>query len=67
VNTVRLKEIHDILLNAKNHPQYQIGSPDAIDHLLVHVVGIIQALLDEAPSEPIISEPHEDQSSPPGL
>jgi hypothetical protein len=53
MNTIRLKEIHDILLNARSHPQYQIGSPDAIDHLLVHVVGIIQALLDEAPYEPI--------------
>ncbi|MBY5821462.1 hypothetical protein [Rhizobium leguminosarum] len=59
---VRLKEIRDVLLVARNEPDYNIGSPRAIDHLLCHLVAAIDAIIDEP-----VSEPHEDQSSPPGL
>lgn len=46
-DTNRLKEIRDVLLLARDAPDYNIGSPRALDHLLVHVVGLIDALLDD--------------------
>ena len=45
-DTNRLKEIRDVLLLARDEPDYNIGSPRALDHLLVHVVALIDALLD---------------------
>lgn len=42
----RLTEIRDVLLQARDAPDYNIGSPRALDHLLVHVVALIDALID---------------------
>jgi hypothetical protein len=41
----RLKEIRDVLLEARYTTDYNIGSPAALYHLLVHVVALIDALL----------------------
>lgn len=47
MNIKEMKEIRDILLQARNDPEYNMGSPRALDHLLVHVVGIIECILEE--------------------
>jgi hypothetical protein len=38
----RLQEIARVLLEARNAPDYNIGSPRAIDHLLTHVVAALE-------------------------
>jgi len=43
----KLKNIRDVLLQVRNETDYNIGSPQALDHLLVHVVHLIDAILDE--------------------
>jgi len=40
----RTREIRKVLLEARDNPNYAIGSPAAIDHLLVHVVALIDEL-----------------------
>jgi len=56
----RLKEIRDVLMVARNEPDYNIGSPRAIDHLLCHLVAAIDAIIDE---QSPVSNP--DSSLPP--
>jgi hypothetical protein len=46
----RLQEIKVVLLRAREAPDYNMGTPRAIDHLLVHVVALIDALIDERQS-----------------
>jgi len=43
----RLTEIRDVLLLARDAPDYNMGTPRAIDHLLVHLVAVIDALIEE--------------------
>lgn len=50
-----LHEIKDVLREARYNPHYSIGSPQAIDHLLMHVVYAIEAILDE-PDEKVKEE-----------
>ena len=38
----RLQEIASVLLEARNAPDYNVGSPRALDHLLTHVVGALE-------------------------
>lgn len=53
MNEDRLIEIKDTLLNARNSFHYNTGSPTALDHLLVHVVYLIDGLIeDERKSAP---------------
>ncbi len=46
MNTQSLNEIKDVLREARYNPHYSMGSPQAIDHLLMHVVYAIEAILD---------------------
>lgn len=49
----RLAEIKAVLLEARNTPDYNIGSPRALDHLLVHVVAIIDELMERSENQSI--------------
>jgi len=42
-----LHKIKNVLLKARNETDYNIGSPAALDHLLVHVVYAIEAFEEE--------------------
>lgn len=46
MNKDELNEIRDILLQARNETDYSIDSPQALDHLLVHVVRLIDVILE---------------------
>lgn len=46
----RLTEIRDVLLTARNEAAYNMGSPEALDHLLVHVCYVIEAILKDGES-----------------
>lgn len=39
-----LAELRDNLLQVRNHTHFNIGSPQAIDHLLITIVAVIDAL-----------------------
>lgn len=39
-----LDEIKANLLEVRNHTQFNIGSPSAIDHLLISIVALIDAI-----------------------
>jgi hypothetical protein len=51
-----LAEIRDNLLEVRNHAQFNIGSPAAIDHLLVSLVCVIDALQEAPPHPPTVGE-----------
>lgn len=38
----RLREIADVLMQARSAPDYSMGSPRALDHLLTHVVAALE-------------------------
>lgn len=40
-----LDEIRANLLDVRNHTHFNIGSPQAIDHLLISLVAVIDAIL----------------------
>ncbi len=42
----QLAGIKDALLKARYEPDYCAGTPRAIDHLLMHVVYLIEAIID---------------------
>jgi len=48
MDTDKMKEIKDVLLQVRHETDYNIGSPQALDHLLCHVVSLIDAILDES-------------------
>jgi len=41
----KLKEIKDVLLTVKNDGFYELASPEALEHLAMHVVHLIDAIL----------------------
>lgn len=54
--TPTLAEIRSNLLEVRNHMQFNIGSPAAIDHLLISIVSVIDALqAEKSPSKPVES------------
>jgi len=46
VSVEKLNELKDVLLKAREAPDYCVGSPRAIDHLLMHVVYLIDIMVD---------------------
>lgn len=45
-----LDEIRANLLEVRNHVQFNIGSPQAIDHLLISIVSVIDAIQRQPPT-----------------
>lgn len=41
-----MHEIKEVLKEARHTAHYNMGSPQALDHLLMHVVYLIEAILD---------------------
>lgn len=50
-----LDEIKENLLEVRNHTHFNIGSPQAIDHLLISLVAIIDAIRVSTP-QPNVDE-----------
>lgn len=57
-DTNRLNEIRYVLLKSRDTAEYNMGSPRALDHLLVHVVALIEALIEDqdAPTNTTLDE-----------
>lgn len=45
-----LEEIKQNLLEVRNHTHFNIGSPQAIDHLLISLVAVIDAISQAQPT-----------------
>ncbi len=48
MNVKSLNEIKEVLKEARHSAHYNMGSPQAIDHLLMHVVYLIEVIIDGA-------------------
>lgn len=58
--TPTLEQIKQNLLEVRNHTHFNIGSPQAIDHLLISLVAVIDAIESrKRPKRPKAERPHD--------